>query len=206
LHKSKLSCTFEFILLNQKTHTMQTNYKNHTIEIVQDEDSLNPRIDCDNLGTMICFHNRYDLGDRKHGYNKNNYSSWSELEAAIVKNEKTAIILPLYLYDHGGITIATEPFDCRWDSGQIGFIFISKDKALSEYGGKIVTKKLKEKLEKYLISEVGVYDQYLTGEVYRFTIFDNEGIEIDSCGSWFGGEEIAMREAENIVDSLVESK
>jgi hypothetical protein len=185
---------------------METNYKNHTIEIEQDEYSMNPRIDCDNLGTMICFHNRYDLGDRKHGYNKNNYSNWKDLKTDIVKKEKPAIVLPLYLYDHSGITISTKPFSCPWDSGQIGFIFISKEKALSEYGGKIVTKKLKEKLEKYLISEVKVYDKYLTGEVYRFTIFDNEGKQIDSCGSYFESEDYVRQEAENIVDSLENSK
>jgi len=100
----------------------------------------------DNLGTMVCFHRRYDLGD-KHTYNHNDYDSWEEMENAIIKNENVAVILPLYLYDHSGITMNTTGFCCRWDSCQVGFIFISKQKALAEYGGKIVTKKLKDKLK-----------------------------------------------------------
>lgn len=37
------------------------------------------------------------------------------------------IILPLYLYDHGGITIKTNPFSCPWDSGQVGWIYAIKE-------------------------------------------------------------------------------
>jgi hypothetical protein len=34
-----------------------------TLSIVQDEDPLNPRLDYDNLGKMICFHKQHNLGD-----------------------------------------------------------------------------------------------------------------------------------------------
>lgn len=47
---------------------------------------------------------------------------------------KKFIILPLYLYDHGGITISTRPFSCPWDSGQVGYIYASKDKFRKETG------------------------------------------------------------------------
>ena len=30
-----------------------------------------------------------------------------------------AIVQPLYLYDHGGITMNTTGFSCSWDSGQV---------------------------------------------------------------------------------------
>jgi len=29
---------------------------------------------------------------------------------------------PVYAYIHGGITVSTTPFSCRWDSGVLGFI------------------------------------------------------------------------------------
>jgi hypothetical protein len=157
---------------------------------------------------MICFHRNYDLGD-KHTYNHNDYDSWEEMGKAIIKNENVAVILPLYLYDHGGITMSTGPFDCPWDSGQVGFIYITRDKILSEYGGKKVTKELKESVTQYLINEVETYDQYLTGDVYDYEIevasemvkltredfdagkFENVDDEIewnleDSCGGFFG--------------------
>ncbi len=155
-----------------------------TYKLIQDEDAANPRTEWDNLGTMVCFHNRYDLGD-KHSYHQSHYSSWDELEADIRKRENVAVILPLFIYDHSGITMNTTGFNCRWDSMQVGFIFIAKDKALKEFGGKIVTKKLRERLETYLRSEVETYDQYLRGDVWGVKVFE-DGEEIDSCWGFYG--------------------
>ena len=154
------------------------------LKLVQDSSADSPR-NWDNLGTMICFHNRYDLGD-KHNYNADDYSGWGEMEKAIIKEENPAVILPLYLYDHSGISISTSPFSCRWDSGQIGFILVSKKKALEEIGGKIVTAKLKERIEKQLEGEVETYDQYVRGEMYGFQIVDENDDIIDSCYGFFG--------------------
>lgn len=154
------------------------------LKIVQDSSPESPR-NWDNLGTMICFHNRYDLGD-KHSYSSDDYSSWEEMKKAIIKEENTAVILPLYLLDHSGISISTGAFSCRWDSGQIGFIFVSKEKALEEFGGKIVTAKLKEKLERILDEEVETYDQYVRGDVYGFQIVDEDDDVVDSCYGFYG--------------------
>lgn len=158
------------------------------LEIIDDNSPENPR-NWDNMGTMVCFHRRYDLGD-EHNYDHNDYSGWGEMERAIIKNEKPAVILPLYLYDHSGITISTSPFSCPWDSGQIGFIFISKEKLKKEYGVKRVTNDLIKKAEKCLLGEVKTYDQYLTGEVYGYRVIDEEGNEVDSCWGYYGDEGI----------------
>lgn len=155
----------------------------------QESEPMNPRTEFDNLGTMVCFHKRYILGDRGHTYDCNDYESWDELEADIIRTEKPAALLPVYMYDHSGVTINTTGFSCPWDSGQIGFIFISKKKALAEYGGKIVTKRLRERLETYLRNEVETYDQYLRGDVWGYTIFDDNDEIIDSCGGFYGHDE-----------------
>jgi hypothetical protein len=154
------------------------------LKVLHDSSADSPR-EWDNLGTMVCFHNRYDLGDN-HNYNSDDYNNWEEMKKAIQKEENTAVILPLYLYDHSGISISTGAFSCRWDSGQIGFIFVSKEKALQEFGGKIVTAKLKEKLERILNGEVETYDQYVRGEVYGFQIVDEDDNHIDSCYGFYG--------------------
>jgi len=156
-----------------------------TYQIIQDQDAANPRTEWDNLGTMVCFHKNYILGDRGHTYDCNDYGSWDEMEADIRKRENVAVILPLFLYDHSGITMNTTGFNCRWDSGQVGFIFISKAKALKEFGGKIITKKLRERLETYLKNEVETYDQYLTGDVWGVQVFE-DGEEVDSCWGFYG--------------------
>jgi hypothetical protein len=160
---------------------------------------------------MVCFHGRYDLGD-KHNYKSGDYNGWDEMEKSIIKNENVGVILPLYLYDHSGITISTSPFSCNWDSGKIGFIFISKEKMLKEYGGKIVTQTLKDKVEGYLKSEIEIYDQYLTGDVYGYRVSEvttcSEGheheTEIDSCWGYYGQEE-CMLEGVGIVEYYIKN-
>lgn len=156
------------------------------LKLVHDSSPDSPR-NWDNLGTMICFHRRYDLGDN-HNYNSDDYSGWEEMKKAIIKEENPAVILPLYMYDHSGITIRTTPFSCRWDSGQIGFILVSKKKALEEFGGKIVTAKLKERIEKILEGEVETYSQYVEGDVYGFQIVDEDDNHIDSCYGFYGSD------------------
>jgi hypothetical protein len=168
-------------------HTYKLD-NNKTLEIRQDEDATSPRQD-DNLSKMICFHGRYNLGD-KHSYRHQDYSGWAEMETAIIKNEKPAVILPLYLYDHSGITISTSPFSCGWDSGQIGFVFISKDKVKSNWNIKKVTKKYIDKAEKLLLAEVNTYDLYLRGDVYYYMLLDENDAVEDSCGGYFGDEGI----------------
>jgi hypothetical protein len=183
----------------------------YLIEIFPDNDPDSPR-NWDNLGTMICFHNRYDLGD-KHGYDHKDYSGWKEMEKAIVKENNVAVILPLYLYDHSGITISTTPFSCGWDSGKIGFIYVSKEDVLKEYGGKIVTKKLKERVTEYLKGEVKTYDQYLQGDIYGYKISKvstcDQGHEhkeeLDSCWGFYG-EDYCMEEAEGIVQYYIKKE
>lgn len=43
-------------------------------------------------------------------------------------------ILPLYLYDHSGLTMNTCGFSCPWDSGQVGWIYCSHKKMEEETG------------------------------------------------------------------------
>ena len=189
-------------------HTNETRKGNYITRTYQEEDPSSPRED-DNLGTMVCFHGRYNLGD-KHNYKSSDHNSWDEMEKNIIKNENVGVILPLYLYDHSGITMNTTGFDCRWDSGQVGFIFISKQKMLKEYGGKIVTQTLKDKVEGYLKSEVETYDQFLRGEVYGYKIFKvdtcNKGHkheeEVDSCWGYYGEDE-CMNEGVSIMDYYI---
>jgi hypothetical protein len=124
------------------------------------------------------------------------------MEKDIIKRENVGVILPLYLYDHSGITMNTTGFGCQWDSFQVGFIFISKQKMLQEYGGKIVTQKLKDRVTEYLKGEVETYDQYLTGDVYGYRVFkveNGEEEELDSCWGFYGEEE-CISEAKGIVE------
>ena len=148
-----------------------------TLKIKHDELSESPR-EWDNLGTMVCFHRRYTLGD------KHDFSTPDDFQDTVT--HRNAVILPLYLYDHGGITIRTAPFSCPWDSGQVGWIYVSKEKIREEYSCKQITKDVIEKVEKVLEAEVKTYDQFLTGDVYGFVIEDEDGQDVDSCWGFYG--------------------
>lgn len=175
-----------------------------TVKIEFDPDPPNPRKEYDNLATMVAFHRRYNLGDETD-YRQEDYSSWDELEKAIIKNEDPAVIQPLFLYDHSGLALSTGSFQGRaphaeWDSGQVGFVFIPKEKARKEYGK--LTKKSLENAKKVLEREVETYDQYLGGQVYGYVIEDENEEELDAVWGFFGLDyvkEEARRAAESIL-------
>jgi len=194
---------------------MVATMKPYTLFVVDDDMPLNPRTDYDNLGKMVCWHSRYNLGD-EHDYDEPRdflqkklfemYSSYpssqygkpiydfiksGKAETAKLEYDRSAhewvlyekwfggnewsksssypaslkgkevpdwflddclsalehkellqlleqsgkfVILPLYLYDHSGITMNTTGFSCPWDSGQVGWIYADADCIKKEYG------------------------------------------------------------------------
>lgn len=166
----------------------------YTVKVVQDENPLNPREEYDNLCTMVCFHSRYNLGD-KHDFDIESIKEFVK--------RKDVFSLPLYLYDHSGITISTTPFSCRWDSGQVGYIYIERDTFLKEFGFKKMTKKAKERLNNILTGEVEEYDSYLTGDVYGFIVEDEEGDTIESCWGFNGDQEYCLKEGVSTAEWLI---
>lgn len=158
-----------------------------TLTIWQDSNGSNPR-EWDNLGTMLCGHGRYNLGDKT--FDSDNYSDWEEVLKGEVGSLKDLIYLPLYLYDHSGITMSTTKFNDEWDSGQVGWIYVTKEQARKELGKKRLTKELQERIIDILKNEVRTYDLYLTGEIYGYTLEDEENNFEDSCGGFFGDSDI----------------
>jgi hypothetical protein len=103
--------------------------------------------------------------------------------------DDVAVILPLYLYDHSGITMSVGAFGCSWDSGQVGWIYVTKDKLAEEWDGDVA------KAESYLKGEVETYDQFLTGDIYGFEIWEHEegespdtGEDVDCCWGFYGSD------------------
>ena len=161
----------------------------YKLEIFDDLNPCSPR-EFDNLGTMVCFHRRYNLGDETE-LKSSDFSSWEELESYLYKEENALIAIPVFMYDHSGLWINTTGFSCPWDSGQVGYIYISKEKVRREYSCKRISKKLKEMIREMLCSEVDLYNDYLSGNVYGFTLTDKENAEeIDSSCGFYGTDYI----------------
>ena len=170
-----------------------------TIEIHVDENPINPREECYHTTKMVCFHKRYSLPNETD-YKKDDFNSWDELEYRIKKDNNVLAILPIYMYDHSGLTIATTPFSCSWDSGQIGFIFVTKEKAKEWKSFKRVTKKLVAWAEGCLTADIKEYSQFLEGDCYGYIIKHGEE-ELDSCWGIYGIENVrgqAKESAESI--------
>jgi len=98
-----------------------------------DNDPMDPRTEFDNIGNMFCEHGRYNIGD-KHNYVFGDFNSWDDFKARIENDYNVALIYPLFLYDHSGLRIRMFPFNDRWDSGQVGFVFVTKEKIKEVYG------------------------------------------------------------------------
>lgn len=125
--------------------------------------------------------------------------AWDEKKQDLIDAglERHFIMLPLYLYDHSGITMSTGSFSCSWDSGQVGWIYMSKADARKEWSWKRLTKKRLQQVENCLKCEVETYDAYLRGDCYGFEVESEKGDIDDSCWGFLGpdGEHWAMEHA-----------
>ena len=157
---------------------------NFTLFVKDSEVIFNPRTEYDCFSNMVCFHNRYRLGD-KHNYNKNDYNSWEELKNAITKDNDIFLIYPLYMYEHSGVSLSIEPFSCPFDSGQIGFVFVTKQMIRESFSIKRCTKKYETKALDNIKSELSEYVSYLNGESYEYVIEDENNDVVDSCCGYF---------------------
>jgi len=239
------------------------------IEQDTDLDGLSPR-DWDNMGHMVCWHSRYNLGDEQRRDDVNEWlrelacsldpsleerllhwedgDGWTRLvnqayKAVATGNpgplphvlsenkvrdlvmaviDKHTVMLPLYLYDHGGITMNTGGYSCPWDSGQVGYIYATRDTILKEFSAKKLTAKLRRQVEDILRSEVKTYAQYLEGDVYGYVIYKidepcdcdpepwynyppcdctKHAEVVDSCWGFYGSD-VALEEGRSILKYL----
>lgn len=180
--------------MNEQEAVHTEEYKGYNILIHYDDlDTGGPR-EWDNFGTMWCWHRHYNLGDPKSTDYEHltpaeaeqvgkDYLDLSDPEDAMywIQREaeaNRAVFLLIRGYEHGQLTVSsyapgdslTYPFNDRWDSGWLGFIFATRETILAEYGGKRLTKELKERALRVLDGEVQEFDDYLTGNVYGYMI------------------------------------
>ena len=128
------------------------------------------------------------------------------------------LMLPLYLYDHSGLAMSTESFSGRaphaeWDSGQVGWIYVSKEDALKEFDADKMTGAIRQKADALMRSEVAAYDSYLHGECYGFELYKNGELS-DSCWGFMGNFSDVLKdmaeylpdECKGMVDHLEEQE
>jgi len=163
------------------------------VQVVPDQEPSNPR-EFDNLGTMLCYHSRYKLGDEKTDSMAKLTSEDSVFER-LNSLEGPFIYLPLYLMDHSGISMRTSDFGDYWDSGRVGLIYVSlaklKEEGLTQDEGR-----------KCLQSEVETYDNYLRGDCYGYVVYNEDNEPVESCWGFLGDATYAMAEGSSVAESL----
>lgn len=179
---------------------MKSEYR---IVIDRDDDPQNPRTEYEHITHMVCFHRKYDLGDKQTKFRQADYDGWDALKKAIHKANDVYVISPVYLLDHGNLVLSLTDFNDPWDSGQVGFIWINKDFLMVDGKKKISTKRLRESAEHALSADIQEYNAYLRGDVWRFEIFNQKGVSLSSCGGFYGYQAV-IEEAASAFSEVAE--
>lgn len=173
---------------NTEKHT----YNGYTIEIINDNQPENPRTANRNLGTLVCWHKRGNYGDEMPTIGRAEYFAKIvgidldnepviDLDAIFARLKETAVYLPVYMLVHSGVVIQTTPFNDRWDSGLLGYIYV-----LNETLKAVEVNGTEEEIKEILKAEIATYENYVTGEVYGCNIYNPDGEEIKSFYGYFG--------------------
>lgn len=151
----------------------------------------------DNLSHIWCWHRRYRLGDDdKNKPDEREFNTWQEMAEHIEKTQHPLHVRMIRMYDHSGIALSLGtgyPFNDAWDSGWVGFIFVTKEDVRKNYMVKRITKEISDRAFKCMLAEFETYDAYVRGEVYGYKVTcvnpdTDEEEEIDSCWGFYGDE------------------
>ena len=164
------------------------------IEVWVDDFPSNPFEDWDATATIVHWHPRYSLGDQVSI--PGSPEEMEELIESVKRDYGATVVLPLYLYDHSGITVSTKPFSCQWDSGQVGLVFMSA-KAIKDGWGDH-PHPTDEDLPDIIASSLNSFDRYIRGEVYGYSVTRENGDEQDGpVGGFYCDPDEVMKEAES---------
>ena len=181
---------------------MKTFKKIETIQkpmlVIEYDDSVpSPREDT-NLGYFITVDSKLNSPDTKEqlenimrasGDEAQNQEDHIQIMANLINtetNEQVIAIYPITKYEHSGISFSlgtTKGFD----NSNNGFYIIT-DKTLKEFDEGLSKNTGGQK--DVIQAELEEYNKWINGEVYRFTLYDNKGEEIDACGGFYDLEAV----------------
>lgn len=166
----------------------------YVLKIEHDTDQSNPFENQEETATMVTWHRNYALGNQhdyadgddffrsllsEFGYSDEYYDRLKSKEQLFDVLNKHCVILPVYGYEHGGLSIRTRPFSCNWDSGQLGYIYTTLQDIRKWRGIKRITKSVREDELKIMESMIQTYDTYLQGNVFGYTLYTIDRYSLD---------------------------
>lgn len=171
-------------------------YKDCTIEIGYDEYAESPR--GWHASKIVAWHPRYAIGEEYIPRDEVRGDISQLIDDGVMSVDDYSELMTysnLYMLDHSGISISTSPFSCPWDSGQVGYVYLTR-----ESGEENNIKNEKEAIE-LIQSEIECYDRYIRGDIYYYSIVDQQGEIIDSLYGIDDSIDNIMKECESIVDN-----
>lgn len=190
-------------------------YKGYSVKVYPDEFDFaeNPRDFSEPLGVMSLFHKQYDFPNEAN-LNTDDFTGWQEMADYLYKEKDAILLADIYMYEHSQIHIKIGDFygqlpqgHARFDSGQIGFIYTTREKILETYQKKKLTDKLREKARHELEIEVQYFNDYASGHIYHIAIENEKGEQVDA---WTGIYETDLAnhidEAKGIIDNNIKNR
>lgn len=190
-------------------------HKGYELKLYYNDDVLqNPRYYNTNLGKMLCYHPRYNLGDVD--YRNENYKTIDELKSMIDSShlDEKALYgddligyVGLYLYDHSGLSMHTSDNkfnNDRFDNSYIGFYIFTRDD-MEEYSDEFIGVSDEELLHagtEIVEREVKEYNKYLSGDMseIEYVLEDPEGFVVDSCSGYLIKEGVLTK---NVIETII---
>jgi len=186
----------------------EEQYKGYVIKIEVDDCATDPSEWGDGILITHMAGSRYILGNTP----VSDPVRWradrlAELRRESPKTKKADLMFeyPVYALVHSGVALSMHPFSCPWDSGQSGVISISRKQAKECFPSIRTRAALEAKVRELLAGFLKTFNQYISGEVYSYTIEDPEGESIDSCGGFYGMDYEAsglLETARDAIDSM----
>ena len=116
--------------------------------------------------------------------------------------DKNLFVLPVHVYEHGGIAMSTGGYSCPWDSGQAGFIYSDKKRACDLAGKKRMSKAVEKRVYEAMKGHIKYVDALCQGQVFGYSW------EHGGCGGFVEVEyprdhDYMMSEARAEIDSYI---
>lgn len=178
---------------HMKTYT--TTIEKPRLVIEYDRDAESPRTWDGNIGYFITVDRNYGSPDEngdiqsivkktgEEAQNQKDHMRLIEISMSEELNEKVLAIYPIVKYEHGGVSYkrgTTKGFDYSNN----GFYIVTKESA--KYHSKLD----KESIEQAIDSEIETYNDYINGNIYRWTLYNEQGEQVDSGGDYYSIEDI----------------
>ncbi len=142
-----------------------------TINIHPDDLGDNCPLDWDDTwGQWVTFERDSTLSD---------YHDYANQEDALAMAKKMGFdVFPLIKYEHGQVAYSTTreyPFDCQWDAGQVGFIFINPKECSDP--------------AKYAAGQCETMTTWCNGGGCGYVVEGDDGEQLDACWGFYDIED-----------------